>query len=157
MSLTQRRRFAILERDDFHCRYCGRSAPRVVLNVDHIVPRSRGGSDDDSNLVSACATCNSGKSARTISPPGSRIDQFWYREMLRQWLIESFGDEFDRNTDDDAVARLAELTPWDLGTFIRAAKAWCLSRPEPRPSAWERLVTVAERVRAGDYAVLREV
>lgn len=55
------KRFAVLRRDGFACRYCGAKAPDVVLHVDHVVPRSAGGSDDEGNLVSACASCNLGK------------------------------------------------------------------------------------------------
>jgi hypothetical protein len=50
----QRLRAHILERDNFTCRYCG----GVATQVDHIVGVAAGGTDDDSNLVSACATCN---------------------------------------------------------------------------------------------------
>lgn len=60
-SLSQRRRFAILERDNFTCQYCGRGAPEVKLHVDHIVAVARGGTDDESNLLTACRDCNFGK------------------------------------------------------------------------------------------------
>lgn len=60
-------RFTILERDQFTCRYCGRSAPDVALHVDHIVPRVEGGTDHESNLVTACADCNLGKGRRLLS------------------------------------------------------------------------------------------
>lgn len=61
MSISKRRRFAVLERDDFACRYCGRRAPNVELEVDHVVPKSRSGLDIPSNLVTACHDCNRGK------------------------------------------------------------------------------------------------
>jgi hypothetical protein len=57
-------RFAILERDGFACRYCGRRPPQVVLQVDHVIPRSAGGDDTDENLITACEECNQGKAAR---------------------------------------------------------------------------------------------
>lgn len=69
MSLTPRLRFAVLQRDGFRCRYCGHHPPDVQLQVDHIVPRSRGGSDDPENLPTACSDCNQGKSARLL--PGA--------------------------------------------------------------------------------------
>ncbi len=56
-----RLRWRVLERDDFTCQYCGQSAPSVVLGVDHIIPVSKGGSDDMSNLRTACWSCNRGK------------------------------------------------------------------------------------------------
>ncbi|MEQ4716169.1 RNA-guided endonuclease IscB [Nonomuraea sp. B19D2] len=46
------------------CAYCG--ANNVPLNIDHIQPRSRGGSDRVSNLVLACIPCNQAKSNRPI-------------------------------------------------------------------------------------------
>lgn len=54
-------RFSILERDRFSCRYCGVSSSEAVLQVDHVVPLSVGGSNDADNLVTACLECNSGK------------------------------------------------------------------------------------------------
>ena len=56
-------RFAILQRDNFRCQYCGRS-PRedgVKLEVDHINPKSRGGANDADNYITACFDCNRGK------------------------------------------------------------------------------------------------
>jgi len=54
-------RFAVLKRDNFTCQYCGRKAPDVSLHVDHVIPRSRGGTDAMANLKTACADCNLGK------------------------------------------------------------------------------------------------
>lgn len=54
-------RFRILQRDGFRCHYCGAGPEQDRLVVDHVVPVAKGGSDDDDNLVTACATCNSGK------------------------------------------------------------------------------------------------
>lgn len=58
-------RFDILARDNFTCQYCGRKAPDVELEVDHIYPRSKGGYNDEKNLVTACVECN-GKKGNTI-------------------------------------------------------------------------------------------
>lgn len=57
-----RDRYAVLARDHFTCRYCGARAPGVELRVDHVIPLAKGGTDDPSNLVTACEPCNSGKS-----------------------------------------------------------------------------------------------
>lgn len=60
-------RFGILERDGFACRYCGARAPDAELVVDHVVPVAAGGTDDPTNLVTACQDCNAGKSDRILS------------------------------------------------------------------------------------------
>lgn len=66
MTIPLSLRFQILERDSFTCRFCGKRAPETELEVDHVVPRSKGGSDDTSNLVAACRDCNRGKGDRTV-------------------------------------------------------------------------------------------
>lgn len=56
-------RFRVLARDRFRCVYCGRSAKEdgVILEVDHVYPKSKGGKDTMENLVTACRECNQGK------------------------------------------------------------------------------------------------
>lgn len=61
MAVSVRTRFEIFKRDKFTCRYCGLASPDVVLEVDHIVPKCEGGSDDSINLTTSCWTCNHGK------------------------------------------------------------------------------------------------
>ena len=56
-------RFKILKRDRV-CQLCGVGRNKAVLEVDHIVPRSKGGSNDPDNLQVLCARCNRGKSNR---------------------------------------------------------------------------------------------
>jgi hypothetical protein len=65
-SISTRMRFTVLERDGFTCQYCGRSAPDVELQVDHVHPQSLGGATVLENLVTACVECNVGKSARVV-------------------------------------------------------------------------------------------
>lgn len=60
-------RFEVFKRDKFTCQYCGRKAPEVNLELDHIIPVSKGGKDDMINLVTSCFDCNRGKSARELS------------------------------------------------------------------------------------------
>lgn len=62
-----RLRFFVLERDGFTCRYCGRKAPDIVLQVDHVVPRAKGGMATKENLVTSCRDCNLGKGALLLS------------------------------------------------------------------------------------------
>lgn len=61
-------RFNVLRRDNFTCRYCGRSSPDVVLHIDHAVSVKNGGTDDENNLVTSCDDCNYGKSSKSIVP-----------------------------------------------------------------------------------------
>lgn len=66
MSLGKKQRFDILKRDDFTCQYCGKKTPEVILEVDHVIPKSKNGSDDPENLVTSCFDCNRGKGAELL-------------------------------------------------------------------------------------------
>ena len=55
-------RKAVLARDAYTCQYCGTEAKG--LTVDHVIPRSRGGSSAWENIVAACAPCNRRKGNR---------------------------------------------------------------------------------------------
>lgn len=57
----RQRRRRILERDNWTCFYCGHQA----TTEDHKIPVTRGGSEDDSNLVAACGPCNFSKGGKT--------------------------------------------------------------------------------------------
>jgi len=54
-------RYRVLSRAKFRCELCGISAEHKALEVDHIKPRNKGGSDDESNLQSLCYSCNAMK------------------------------------------------------------------------------------------------
>lgn len=66
-ALPKKIRFEVLKRDKFTCQYCGKSAPDVVLEVDHIKPVSKGGNSDIMNLITSCLDCNRGKSNIELS------------------------------------------------------------------------------------------
>jgi len=55
----------IYARDRNRCQYCGRKFPSSELSLDHVIPRSRGGRSDWSNIVCCCVRCNVRKGGRT--------------------------------------------------------------------------------------------
>jgi 5-methylcytosine-specific restriction endonuclease McrA len=54
-------RRSILLRDRFRCCYCGEAFPSHELTYDHLIPRSRGGKTEWTNIVTACLRCNAQK------------------------------------------------------------------------------------------------
>ena len=66
-AISNKLRFEVFKRDSFQCQYCRASAPDVLLQVDHIKPVKDGGTDDFTNLITSCSTCNNGKGARALS------------------------------------------------------------------------------------------
>ena len=54
-SVTQRR---VLRRDNYICQICNKPIPDNEVNFDHIIPWSKGGSSDESNIRLLCESCN---------------------------------------------------------------------------------------------------
>ena len=60
--LTPAMRYEVIRRDGHRCRCCGASVSTgAVLHVDHIIPVSKGGVSELSNLQTLCSSCNAGK------------------------------------------------------------------------------------------------
>lgn len=96
--ISKKLRFEVFKRDSFTCQYCGRSAPEVILQVDHIEPVSKGGNNDILNLITSCRDCNLGKGAKKLDDNTAivkikkQLDEVNERreqlEMLMQWKNE---------------------------------------------------------------------
>lgn len=114
MAVSQRTRFEVLKRDNHTCRYCGASAPDVVLTVDHVVPVTLGGSDDPSNLVAACRDCNFGKGSS--SPDDSLVQQVGEDDIRWAAAIKRAAEAMlaERKSELEAYRWfLDEWTSWD--------------------------------------------
>lgn len=117
--LSKAVRFEVFKRDSFKCQYCGATAPDVILEVDHIKPVSKGGTNDLLNLITACRDCNRGKRDKPLTDKSSvaiqrqqledlqeRRDQIAmmleWREQLSKEIeveIDAIDGIFDRETD----------------------------------------------------------
>lgn len=62
----QKRSARILRRDGYQCQLRLTGCKGLATTTDHVVPKSAGGTDADSNLVAACRPCNSKKRARLV-------------------------------------------------------------------------------------------
>jgi len=106
-SFTKKKRFDIFKRDGFRCQYCGSSPPEVVLEIDHIHPISKGGTNTIDNLLTACFDCNRGKSNGLLEvAPESIADKAEKlaekREQLKAYerLQKSIRKEQDKQIDE---------------------------------------------------------
>jgi 5-methylcytosine-specific restriction endonuclease McrA len=66
-------RHNIFERDKNTCQYCGKIYDRKDLNLDHVIPRDRGGPTSWENIVCSCVECNTRKANRTPHEAGMRL------------------------------------------------------------------------------------
>ena len=66
-------RHNIFERDKNTCQYCGNVFDRPDLNLDHVIPRDRGGPTNWENIVCSCIRCNTRKANRTPTEAGMRL------------------------------------------------------------------------------------
>ena len=97
----------MLARADFRCEYCGQDLILTFNDCfnaqkDHIIPKVRGGSDDESNLAACCLTCNTLKwdyipagsdrnerisdAAKYLVEQRKKQEEFWnkYRNLLKR-------------------------------------------------------------------------
>lgn len=76
-------RRAVFARDGHRCQYCGADAE----NIDHVIPRSRGGTHTWENVVAACRPCNSRKEDRLLTEAGLVLRQAPVQPRERIWLF----------------------------------------------------------------------
>jgi HNH endonuclease len=92
---------AIAQRANHRCEYC--KAPEVVFNfpfeVEHIVPLSRQGSDDEANLALACRSCNLRKGNRISGmSSGANVEVPFFHLRADQW-----GEHFQVSVESGEV------------------------------------------------------
>jgi hypothetical protein len=130
VSLSKRDRFRVLVRDQFTCRYCGRSAPNVVLEVDHRKPRCQGGSDDQWNLVTACHDCNRSKGGTPLPPRMYGDEDVTARSQRTAtwWVISIITDLATIGPEDEGVQFLlwkaGRANPVLLSTAVDKVREW---------------------------------
>lgn len=130
-AISKKLRFEVFNRDGFRCQYCGRAAPDVVLNADHMEAVISGGETTIFNLITACFDCNSGKSDRPIS----RV--VVAEKLNRPWLLD-----FDKTI---------ELLRWKECGYIQQKKVQLLRRRFEQ--AINEGVTTEDMLAVADYSL----
>jgi 5-methylcytosine-specific restriction endonuclease McrA len=98
-STDRRARLGILHRERGYCFYCLRRITRTSVVLDHVIPRSRGGTSSFRNMVACCQECNSNK--------GTGRAANFLRELYR----------FRRLSYTELSQRLSALTRITRGQF----------------------------------------
>jgi hypothetical protein len=120
--MTKTIRFEVFKRDGFRCQYCGKTPPEVTLEVDHIQPRSKNGTDDINNLLTSCFDCNRGKRDVVLErvPNSIAINL----EVLKEKELQL--KEYNRFIQK--IQRRVQLECKDVDKIFNSYHAkWCLS------------------------------
>ena len=138
-------KFEVLKKAQFHCELCGISADVRALEVDHIIPRNLGGTDDPSNLQALCYSCNSMK--RDRDETDFRKVRESYNRPVDGCLFCNFPKEqvLCENELAFAIRDAFPVTP--LHTLVipkrHVSEVFDLSRPET--NAYNELLRSAKR------------
>ncbi len=87
----------LFERDKHTCQYCGRGFSHRDLNLDHVIPRDRGGKTSWENIVTSCLRCNTRKGNRLPHEAGLRLRGKPIRPKWRPFISFVIGPEFDES------------------------------------------------------------
>ena len=78
-------RSGILIRDNFTCQFCGAKPQMNLLTLDHVVPRSKGGKTNWTNIVTACKDCNANKgNNERIRPKYMPVKPTYYELLAKR-------------------------------------------------------------------------
>lgn len=78
----------IFKRDNHTCQYCGNTRD---LTLDHVVPRSKGGSSTWNNLVTACKKCNTTKGDNSLEKVGIKLREKPFKPTYIMFLRDFSG------------------------------------------------------------------
>lgn len=82
----------LFARDDQTCQYCGRHAPLSQLSMDHVIPRSHGGSTSWENIVCCCLKCNGRKGGRTPKQARMKLLRTPARPRVNPLMVQNVDD-----------------------------------------------------------------
>lgn len=102
-------RHNIFERDRNTCQFCGKVFDRKDLNLDHVIPRDRGGPTTWENIVCSCIPCNTRKANRTPAEASMRLVRKPKRPKWRPFVQVSFG-----TTMHDSWKHFLDLAYWNV-------------------------------------------
>jgi len=89
----------LFERDDYRCQYCGNSFDAEHLNMDHVIPRDKGGRTSWENIVTSCIKCNSRKANRLPHQADMHLIRKPERPRWRPFVSSLIGQDYDAEWD----------------------------------------------------------
>jgi 5-methylcytosine-specific restriction endonuclease McrA len=102
-------RHNVFERDRNTCQYCGTVFERNDLNLDHVLPRDRGGQTTWENIVCSCIPCNTRKGNRLPNEAGLQLIRKPKRPKWRPFVNISFSRH-----QHDSWRHFLDLAYWNV-------------------------------------------
>ncbi|PJF39248.1 MAG: HNH endonuclease [Phototrophicales bacterium] len=112
MTIPDSVRQRVAERDQYRCSYCQMPARYVygTMEIDHIIPRSRGGTDDEGNLCLCCGRCNKfkGNQIDAVDPLTAEVVAL-FNPRTQQWSehFEWHGDDYSQIVGKTSCGRVS--------------------------------------------------
>lgn len=125
----RRQIFLIAEEQSWRCHWCGWRLTELTVTRDHLIPRSRGGSNRRDNIVASCAGCNGAKGDMDSPPDG-------YLEKKRAAVALGLDTQFRHVRPFEAVdatrkerlakkkTRRRKVRMWQIGFDPTIADIW---------------------------------
>jgi len=99
----------IYKRDENRCQYCGKRFKPQDLNLDHVIPTSRGGKDNWYNVVCSCVSCNLRKGSKILAEAGMKLIRKPTKPSWRSFVKHNLADINEENWKD-----LLDLAYWNV-------------------------------------------
>ena len=90
-------RQSIYERDGYRCQYTGKVFPPKMLNIDHVIPRDRGGKTTWENVVTSSIHCNTLKANRLPHEAGLKLIRKPSKPKVRTFASSLMGKQYDQS------------------------------------------------------------
>jgi len=87
------------ERDRYRCQYCGNNFAEHELNMDHVIPRAKGGRTSWENIVTSCIPCNTRKANRLPHQASMHLMKKPERPRWRPFISSLIDQNYDSDWD----------------------------------------------------------
>jgi hypothetical protein len=121
---SDKAKLRVLKLNGYKCSYCGAPGSEAELEIDHIIPVSKGGSNHIANLTTACRTCNQQKSDSldfTSKKKFSKQDKEFVGQMKSNSLVGMFIHIFENGIlqyQGEIIREVGEFVIIDLFSWL---------------------------------------
>ena len=120
--ISKKTRFEVFKRDNFTCQYCSAKPPKVPLEIDHILPVCKKGTNNIDNLITACFDCNRGKSGIELTSIPSTLIEKSERKKIALAQYKEYQKIL--NLEKKQIESDIDLVEY---IYTTSFKGWCFS------------------------------